>query len=134
MTWEGGGAGINKINKNVTHAGSQLTWEGGGAGINKINKNVTHAGSQLTWEGGRAGINKINKNVTHAGSQLTWEGGGVASNPSMPCTSIIRFTVENFKDMKKLGEKLSTKLQSRSLKSLQLQFSNFSKSNLIQMM
>ena len=38
-----------------------MTWEGGGAGINKINKNVTHAGSQLTWEGGKAGINK---NVT----------------------------------------------------------------------
>ena len=42
----GGRAGKNK---NVTHAGSQLTWEGGGAGINKINKNVTHAGSQLTF-------------------------------------------------------------------------------------
>ena len=44
-----------EISKNVTnfvtHAGSQMTWEGGGAGINKINKNVTHAGSQLTWEG-----------------------------------------------------------------------------------
>ena len=45
----GGGAGMNKINKNVTHSGSQLIWEGGWAGINKINKNVTHAGSQLTF-------------------------------------------------------------------------------------
>ena len=54
------------INKNLTHAGSQMTWEGGRAGMNK---NVTHAGSQMTWEGGRAGINK---NVTHAGPQLTF--------------------------------------------------------------
>ena len=44
--------------------------EGGGAGINK---NVTHAGSQLTFEMGEGGGAGINKNVTHAGSQLTFQ-------------------------------------------------------------